>query len=265
MILGSFSIYSDGVWRFSRDTGVPCPRSEVIQESVVGESWYWTDLWVLHFIWWSWAYSLSIQMVLEGFQEILEFRVPVQKLSNNLYWGKVDIGRICEFSILFDDLGLILYLFRGCLKVFKRYWSSVSPFRSYPTISIGGKLILDGSVSSPFYLMILGLFFIYSEGAWRFSRDTGVPCPHWEVIQQSLLGESWYWTDLWVLHFIWWSWAHSSSIQNVFEDFKETLEFHVPVQKLFNNLSKLEYITKYFISWWVLCCISWFWTYSQPP
>jgi len=82
-------------------------------------------------------------MVLEGFQEILEFRVPVQKLSNNLYWGKVDIGRICEFSILFDDLGLILYLFRGCLKVFKRYWSSVSPFRSYPTICIGEKLILD--------------------------------------------------------------------------------------------------------------------------
>jgi len=83
-------------------------------------------------------------MQYEGFQETLGFRVPVQKLSNNLYWRKVDIGQVSKFSILFDDLGLILHLFRYCLKVSKRYQGSVSLFTSYPTICIGGKLILDG-------------------------------------------------------------------------------------------------------------------------
>ena len=182
------------VGRLSRDLGALYLCSEVIQKSVVGEIRRLTDQWVLLFILWSWAHSSSIQMVVEGFQEILEFRVPVQKLSNNLYWGKVDIGCVSKFSILFYDLGLILHLFRWCLKVFKRHWSSMSPFRSYPRICSGGNETFDRSVSSPSYFIILGSFFIYSDGAWRFSRDTGVPCPHSEVIQQSLLGESWCWT-----------------------------------------------------------------------
>ena len=82
-------------------------------------------------------------MLFEGFEETLGFHVLVQKLSNNLYGVKVDGGQISKFFILFYDLGLILYLFRCSMKVFKRHWGSMSPFRSDPTICVGQKLILD--------------------------------------------------------------------------------------------------------------------------
>jgi len=180
-------------------------------------------------------------MQYEGFQETLGFRVPIQKLSNNLYWEKVDIGQVSKFSMLFYDLGLILYLFRCSMKVFKRYYSSVSPFRSYRTICIGEKLILDGWVSSPCYFMILGSFFIYSDTVWTFSRDIGVLCPCSEVIKQSVVEEMRPWMDQWVLHLILWSLTHSLSIQVLFEGFQEIMVFHVPVQDLSNNFSMLEY------------------------
>ena len=111
-------------------------------------------------------------------------------------WIVLDWGNIVYFSkffIVFYELGPIPNPFRSCWKVFKRYWGSVSVFRSYPRICSGGHETFDRSVSSSFYFMILGSFFIYSDGVWRFSRDTGVPCPRSEVIQQSVLGESWYW------------------------------------------------------------------------
>ena len=111
------------------------------------------------------------------------------RIFNNLYCRKLILDRWVKFSILFDDLGLILYLFRCSMKVFKRHWGSVSPFRSYPTICIGENQTLDGWVSSPFNLMILGSFFIYSDTVCRFSRETRVPCPHSQVIQQSVLGK----------------------------------------------------------------------------
>ena len=94
-----------------------------------------------------------------------------------------NIVHFIEFFIVFYELGLILNPFRSCLKVFKRHWGSVSAFRSYPTICIGEKLILDGWVSSPFYFMIWGQCYLFRCSVKVFKR-------HWSSV--SLFWR--YWT-----------------------------------------------------------------------